>query len=308
MTVCGTRKLDGKMPLLTAVGLLAVATPLVLGLLRAEQSPAESQAETTPAMALVFEVASIKSDRYSSRMYRFGWYSSERFSATGATLQYLIREAYGVENNQIIGAPNWVNSKRYDIEAKVDKSVAEELQKGNLDQRTLKYMRMLQALLVDRFKLTLHRESKELPVYDLVIAKKGPKLQEAKAGDTYPNGIEGGGPHMIQIRTGQLIGQALSIADLVRQLSRPLGRTVLDKTGLTGNYDFNLKWTPDESQLPMLDGTESGQQGTGYAAAPASTGPSIFTAIQEQLGLKLESKKGPVEVLVIEHVEEPSEN
>jgi len=98
------------------------------------------------------------------------------------------------------------------------------------------------------------------------------------------------------------------MADLVRQLSLPLGRTVLDKTGLTGDYDFNLQWTPDENQLSMLEGTEGGQQGTGNAPPPDSTGPSIFTAIQEQLGLKLESQKGPGQVLVIDHVEEPSEN
>jgi len=137
---------------------------------------------------------------------------------------------------------------------------------------------MLQILLVDRFKLTLHRETKELPVYELVIAKNGPKLQEAKPGDTYPNGIGGlsgySGPHMLQIRSGQLIRQALSMAYLVRVLSRPLGRTVLDKTGLTGDYDFNLQWTPDENQLPMLEGTEGGQQGTDNAPPLDSTGPS----------------------------------
>jgi uncharacterized protein (TIGR03435 family) len=300
------------MPLLTAAGLLAVATPVVFGLLHAAQSPAESQAETTPAMALVFEVASIKPDKYSSRMFKFGWYSPETFTATGATLQILLREAYGVENNQISGAPNWADSKRYDIQAKADKSVAEELGKGSLDQRTVKYQRMLQSLLVDRFKLTLHRETKELPVYELVIAKHGPKLEEAKPGNTYPNGIGGpgshSGPHVLQIRSGQLVGQALPMADLARLLTRPLGRTVLDKTGLTGDYDFKLQWTPDENQLPMLEGTEGGPQGAGSARPPDSTGPSMFTAIQEQLGLKLESKKGPVEVLVIDHVEEPSEN
>ncbi len=306
-TPCFSRRL-----LLSAAGLVAVAVPIVFDQVQAAQSPADSQAETTTAMALVFEVASVKPDKYSSRMFRFGWYSPETFTATGATLQILLREAYSVENNQISGVPNWANSKRYDIQAKADKSVAEELGKGSLDQRTVKYERMLQSLLVDRFKLTLHRETKELPVYELVIAKSGPKLQEARPGDTYPNGIGGlggySGPHMLQIRSGQLVGQALPMADLVRLLTRPLGRTVLDKTGLTSTYDFNLQWTPDESQLPMLEGTEGGQQGTGNARPPDSTGPSIFTAIQEQLGLKLESKKGPVEVLVIDHVEKPSEN
>ena len=105
-----------------------------------------------------------------------------------------------------------------------------------------------------------------------------------------------------------LTAQGLPIADLVRHLSRQLGRTVVDKTGLTGKYDFTLKWAPDERQAPMFKGTEGSQPGIGGTSAPESSGPSIFTAIQEQLGLKLESEKGPVDILVIDHVERPSEN
>jgi uncharacterized protein (TIGR03435 family) len=192
------------------------------------------------------------------------------------------------------------------------KSVADELYKLSPDQRTLERQRMLQAVLADRFKLSLHRESKDLPEYMLVIAKNGSKLQESKAGDIYPNGITGPdglplGPHMMRMGGGQLTGQALSMADLVRLLSQRLGRTVLDKTGLTANYDFTLQWTPDESQAPMLKGTEGGQQGTDSAPSPKSSGPSIFTAIQDQLGLKLEFQKVPMEILVIDHAEMPSE-
>jgi uncharacterized protein (TIGR03435 family) len=302
------RKLDRRMPLLTAVGLLAVATPVVFGSLHAVQSPAESQAETTPAMAFVFEVASIKPNRYSTSMLGFG-FVLERFTARGATLQLLIREAYGVEEDQISGGPRWLNSERYDIEAKADKSVADELRKLSFDQRVIEYRRMLQALLADRFKLTLHRETKELPVYALVIAKNGPKLQGAKPDDMYPEDIDGN-RHGDAMRVGRglLGGQGVSIAFLVQMLSQQqLGRPVLDMTGLTGKYDFTLQWTPDERR-PRLDKQAEGRQGTDSTPSAGPSELSIFTAIQEQLGLKLESKKGPVEVLVIDHVDEPSEN
>ena len=167
---------------------------------------------------------------------------------------------------------------------------------------------MLQALLADRCKLTLHRETKDLPVYALAIAENGPKLQEAKPGDTYANGIKGpnghpGGPGNIRMGRGTLTGQALSMADFVRALSDQLGRPVLDKTGLTGRYDLNLQWTPDDSQLPMFKAT-----GTPSASQSAASGSSLFTTMQDQLGLKLESQDSPVEILVIDHVEKPSEN
>jgi uncharacterized protein (TIGR03435 family) len=194
----------------------------------------------------------------------------------------------------------------------MDSSTAEELRKLSEDERRTERQRMLQALLAERFKLTVHRESKELPIYALVVAKDGPKLQEAKPGDTYPNGIKGpdgqpGAGMMMMGREG-LTAQGIPIANLVRHLSRVLGRKVVDKTGLTGKYDFTLKWTPDQSQSAMLRGPEGGQPGTGSAAAPEASEPSIFTALQEQLGLKLDSQKGPVEILIIDHVEKPSEN
>jgi uncharacterized protein (TIGR03435 family) len=180
------------------------------------------------------------------------------------------------------------------------------------DQRILANQRMLQALLADQFKLTLHLEAKELPQYVLAVAENGPKLHKAKPGDTYPNGIKGpdghsaAGLHLMSGGRGQLTGQGLSMDDLVRQLSGQLGQTVLDKTGLTDNYDFTLHWTPDDSR-----GTTAGGQQGGHSTPPpesSGTSISIFTALQEQLGLKLESQTGPVEILVIDHVEAPSEN
>jgi len=285
-------------PLLAVAGFAAVAVPVMSGLLLATHSRAESRVQNTSASALQYEVASIKPNKYSSHMLGLGFWI-ERFTATGVTLQGLIREAYEVEDNQISGAPAWLDSERYDIEAKADKSVADELQKLSFDQRLVEYRRMLQALLGDRFQLTLHRETKELPVYALVIAKKGPRLQETHPGDNDPTGMTFG--------RGLLKGEGVPIALLVRHLSQQrLGRPVLDKSGLTGKYDFTLQWTPEENRAPMFKGTRDGGQGPD--SPPDSSGPSIFTAIQEQLGLRLESQKGPVEVLVIDHVERPSEN
>jgi uncharacterized protein (TIGR03435 family) len=121
-----------------------------------------------------------------------------------------------------------------------------------------------------------------------------------------PDGVGRAG--MMNMGPGQLTGQGLPMESLARLLSQQLGRTVLDQTGLKGNYDFTIQWTPDQSQPAMLKGPEGGKPATDNAPPPESSGLSLFTAIQEQLGLKLESRKGPVEFLVIDHVEKPSEN
>lgn len=289
--------------MLSAAGLLTVATPVVLGLLHATQSRAQSQNAATTSAA--YDVASIKPNKSGTNTVRL-MFTPDGLSATNGTAQMLVDVAYGVENNQISGAPSWLNSERCDIEAKMDRSTADELRKLDEEQRRVQTQKMLQAL------LALHRETKELPIYALVVAKDGPKLQEAKPGDTYPNGIKSpdgpaGAGMMFMGREG-LRAQGIPIENLVRHLSRQLGRTVVDRTGLTGKYDFTLKWTADERQAPMLRGAEGTQPGSGGTSEPESSGPSIFTAIQEQLGLKLESQKGPVEILVIDHVERPSEN
>jgi uncharacterized protein (TIGR03435 family) len=148
-------------------------------------------------------------------------------------------------------------------------------------------------------------------MYALVVAKNGPKFQEAKVDATYPNGIKGpdgvarGG--MMRMSSGELTAQGIPIANLVGTLSRQLGRKVVDKTGLTGNYDFTLHWTPDPGEAQPFKGPVGGPPGVD-TAAPSDSGPSIFAALQEQLGLKLESQKGPVEIIVVDHVEKPSEN
>jgi uncharacterized protein (TIGR03435 family) len=152
---------------------------------------------------------------------------------------------------------------------------------------------MLQSLLEERFKLRLHRESREEPVYELVVAGGGPRMKQAADSLKQPQ-------RGLRMGRGQLTGTAAPISILINQISQQLGRSVIDKTGLTGQYDFELKWTPEFNQS-QASPADPGPQ-------PDLGGPSIFTAIQEQLGLKLESTKGPVEVIVIDSAEKPSEN
>lgn len=289
--------------LLIAAAAVAVAVPISFGQIIATktEAPAANPAATIPT----FEVASIKPDKSAGDgpvMLRF---TPNGFIATNIPLKMLIREAYGVEENQIVKAPNWISSHSYDIEAKVDSAATDDLGKLSLDQRRL----MFRPLLAERFGLKTHRESKELPVFELVLAKNGPKFHEAKPGDTYPNGIKGPDGHsgagMIWIQEGKLTCQAIPMSGFTRILSERLSHNVFDKTGLAGNYDFTMQWPPEDERAGTLPAPPGSQEGSAPAEA---TGPSIYTVIQEQLGLKLESHKAPVEVLVIDHIEPPSKN
>jgi uncharacterized protein (TIGR03435 family) len=260
-----------------------------------------------------FEVASIKTYKPEGEMMRIMFkYTPDGIDASGVPLQTLVREAYGIEDNQIIGVSDWIGSQQFDIQAKMDQSDTETLRKLPQDEAQKLRQRMLQALLADRFKLTVHRETRELPVYSLVVAKGGIKMREAAAGDLYPNGIKGpdgkssGG--MLRMGPGELTGQAIPLGRVVSTLSWQTGHHVIDKTGLTGKYDFTLKWAPGEGETPMLHGPPGGNTGGANAPADESNGPSLFTALQEQLGLKLDSQKAPVEVVVIDHAEKPSAN
>src|SRR6266576_3981155 len=162
MTERVARKLDfSRRLLLSAAGLVAIAAPVLFGLLHATQTRAESQDQNTAAIPHAYEVASIKPNKSAGDMVRLMG-RPDGFTGANITLQMLIRNAYGVEDHQISGGPSWINAEKYDLEAKMDGSVADELRKLGEDQRTLERQRMLQALLADRFKLTLHRESKEI--------------------------------------------------------------------------------------------------------------------------------------------------
>jgi uncharacterized protein (TIGR03435 family) len=276
---------------------IVLAVALLFGLLYATDSQGQTHAEDTAAKLPAFEVASIKPDKSGTQMVMFRM-TPDGLNATNTPLKMLIQQAYGVEENQVIGLPGGLSSERYDVEAKVDSADVAKLHDLDPQQR----MSMLQPVLVERFQLKVHRETRDLPVYELFVAKSGPKFHEAKAGDTYPNGIKGpdghSGPGMMWLQDGRLTCQAVGMVELTRILSQRLGHSVLDKTALTGKYDLAMEWPPEDRPGPMSDGGNAGD----------SSAPSIFTVIQEQLGLKLESHKAPVEVLVVDHVEAPSAN
>jgi uncharacterized protein (TIGR03435 family) len=196
---------------------------------------------------------------------------------------------------QCLGGPAWIESDPYDIEAKPDETTTEQLLKLTPKQRWPVEQRMQQALFADRLKLKVHFETREMPIFALVVAKGGLRMHEAKPGDTYANGLKGGdgkafGGGSYMVGNGKMTAQGISMDSLAANLAGTTGHIVSNKTGLTGVYDFTLQYA--DSDPPP----------------PDSTAPSIYTAIEEQLGLKLESSKGPVQVLVIDHVERPSAN
>jgi uncharacterized protein (TIGR03435 family) len=259
-----------------------------------------SHAQTTPSPS--FEVATVKPIDAKNPHPPSVLISGDRFAATGLTLQELIKIAYDMNygaDRQVSGGPAWVGSARFDIEAKEDAALAEKLKKLLSEQRGVQLRQMLQALLAERFKLQIHHESSELPVYQLVLAKSGSKLMPSVA-QLSTNQEDPRDKPRTAVRfagKGVLEGSDADAQTLVTALSMQPevgGRLVVDKTGLTGKYDFTLKWTPDTTQAADSNGTD--------------TGPSLFTALQEQLGLRLESTKAPVDIIVIDHVELPSAN
>ena len=230
-----------------------------------------------------FEVASVKPGDPDDRQVWTLFKPGGRFSTSNATLQMLLGNAYDVRNHQISGGPTWLASAKFNIEAKAESDVP------NPQMRL-----MIQSLLTERFKLAMHRETREEQVYELVVEKSGSKLKDAT--DSLQGKQQGLG-----VRRGEITGMAASVLLLANVLSQQTGRSVIDKTGLAGKYDFTLQWTPDPGGPAPFGGPDA-------APPPDPSGPSLFTAVQEQLGLKLQSTKGPVEILVIDHVEKPSEN
>jgi uncharacterized protein (TIGR03435 family) len=288
---------------------VTLCLPVVFGLLSAHQANAQQQpqAQTAPAAAppvFEYDVASIKLNISGGpNMNSAG--SADSFTISNTPVKALIQSAYGVQNYQILGAPDWLTSEKYDINAKLDVSLADAFRKLGPADRSLARQHMMQALLADRFALKIHRETKELPVYTLIVVKSGHKLKEAKPADGGPDApplpASSGSPSIRNSRTtsgpATLTFLHTSSADLAATLATEFHRTVVDKTGLTFRYDFTLQFMPDDAPIQPSS-----------SAVPADLPPSIFTAIQDQLGLKLESGKGPVEVIVIDHVERPSGN
>jgi uncharacterized protein (TIGR03435 family) len=265
---------------LCAAGTLAVLLPT--GPMLAH---AQSQAGDTPPNTPRFEVASIKPSKSSDGM--MGW-TPDGILITGIPVQLLILQAFDIENDQLIGAPGWVRSDRFDIQAKVAPEDLEAFRKIPIDNRSS----MLLPLLEDRFHFKYHHETRELQLYNLVVAKGGPKLTKSATDPEMKRRM------MMWRGRGNLEAHGVPLDDLAHQLAGVLGHRVKDKTGLTGNYDFKLRWTPDDARPVGAAPADNGQ--------PAEDAPSLFTALQEQLGLKLESTKGNVDLIVIDHIDPPT--
>jgi uncharacterized protein (TIGR03435 family) len=256
-----------------------------------------------PSAAPTFDAASVKPNKE-------GGPSSVRvtpggmLSVTNNNLRNIIRNAWNITNDQIVGGPDWIDSDRFDITAKASKPFAQEEARA-----------MLQALLADRFGLATHMETRELPVYLLVLARKdgalGPQMKKADidcaalfasvtAGGKMPERLPNGNlPCGISVRGNQgvVTGNGVAMEQLARNLVGGVGRIVVDRTGLQGYYDINLTFSPEGPPPP---------QGAPAGPAPDPVSPSLFTAMQEQLGLKLEPGRAPISVLVIDRASRPA--
>jgi uncharacterized protein (TIGR03435 family) len=283
-------------PLLLTSAWLVLAAPAILAQASASSQSPPTSAPSAPAKPLTYDVVSIKQNKSDSGG-GLGRSTPDGDTNINTLLAYQIAPTYGVEPDDIYGLPDWARNNRYDIQTKVAPEDIAAYRKLNHADRE----RMMQAVFEDRLKLKTHLDSKEVPMYQLVIAKGGPKLHEAKPGDTYTNGLrlpDGtlmGGTGAFMGR-GSYTGQQVTIRSLLNSLKGATGRPVLDKTGLIGKYDISLHWTPDPGP-------------TSPDSAPADdTGPTIFGALEDQLGLKLEPTKGTIPTLIIDHIEQPSEN
>jgi uncharacterized protein (TIGR03435 family) len=277
--------------------LLAFIAALIL--VGASYAP-NTLAQSEPGRLPSFEVASIKLNK-SATPLTGGHLFEGRYSGTGDPIS-TIQFAYGqngisLSPSEVSGGPDWIKSETYDIEAKVDDSLVQgEWKKLKSDERFEQVRLMMRSLLADRFKLKVRHETKELPVYALVLDKNGPKLAED---NSHPElaGFSALGRGKLEAKSSQLTWFAFILS---RQPELG-GRRVLDRTGLKGHYSFKFEWTPEN--LSAMGGQPS--EG---ATAPDPSGTSPFAALREQLGLRLESTKAPVDTIVIEHIERPSGN
>jgi uncharacterized protein (TIGR03435 family) len=289
-----------------ALVVIAVASAMTLNLIA--QQPAGEPSPT-------FEVASVRPNMSGDNKTSSQTLPGGRYNAINNLPRQLIMRAYGLQDQQLVGAPDWISSERFDIVAKAEGELGPVLLRdGNPSRLQL----MIRSLLEERFKLKVHREPRQVDIYALIPVRTdgrlGPQLKPStidcealraarRKGGPGPEPEKPGerpqcGARMV---AGELITGGLPLGELVSTLAGTVGRSVVDRTGLTGNYDIHLKWTPDfvrqraPGDVVRINGIEFDP-----------SGPSIFTALQEQLGLKLESERGTVEALVIDHIERPS--
>jgi uncharacterized protein (TIGR03435 family) len=232
-----------------------------------------AQAPQTEVAAPRFATASVKADT-SGHNGIGNKFDPVMMRWTSTPLRVLVQQAYGLRSYQIVGWPSSLDSDKYNIDAKTESPTT-----------TKQKYEMLQTLIVERFGLKFHREMRDLQGYSLVVGKNGPKLREVREGEV------GSSPAGTTIQRGLVIGHQVRMMDWVGLFSGELGCPFEDNTGLTGRYDFKLEWSPDERQPNSF-----GEPGD-------PSGPSIFAAVQDQLGLKLEAKKFPVEMFIVDHVD-----
>jgi uncharacterized protein (TIGR03435 family) len=287
--------------LLAAAGLAALAWPLAVGIMNAPAGHAQS-ADSPP---LKFEVASVKPNKSGSERSPAMILPGGRFTATNNTVRALILNAYEIPPYLLSGGPSWIDSEAYDVDAKpADRAIPPGLRGRPLWDKT---RTMLRALLADRFHLEIRTVSKEVPLYEISVAKNGPKLtkstRDCSADEFACHGFRG--------NPRRLSAMGVDMADLASELSYRQGRPVLDKTGISGVFDFLLQWnvwygrehtTQTADETPRPPSRDEGPM------PEADSLPDLATALDRQLGLKLESRKGPVDTYVIERVERPSEN
>ncbi len=266
---------------LRRAGLALVLVGMAAIVCRAQR--AHTPADLTRAAALPgtweFDVASIRPSGNTERRQRLMRHPDDtEFIAQNVSLGALLQFAFGVSATRVLGMPAALAAARFDLQAKGDVAMDARFRKLNPDQQREAKQRMMQALLAERCKLAYHVETRELPIFALVVAKGGAKLQPSD--QKYTSGW--GGWTRIEIEGGDTVGR------LAEELTRVSGRPVINRTGLTGSYDIEVEWADaddDDADVPQL-----------------------FTAIREQLGLALEAHKAPVDVVVIDHLEMPSEN
>ena len=272
MSFCGPR---------VAIGVCLAAAGL-LGGAHAQSQPAAA----LPVVLPVYDVVSVKPNTTGSGNMSYNT-SGNAFVAENMTLRMLMEYTFEIRGDLIEGLNGPAGSAHFDLQGKVSDPDPEVMKKLTNDQQR----EMLVPVLADRFQLRTHRETKSLPIYELVLAKDGLKMKRLPAKDTTEKGAEGLERGEWNWGSTRLVGHAIPIGSVTHALSQILKRTVTDKTGLDGVYDVTLRWTPDTA-------VDSDDQTAG----------SIFTALQEQLGLKLRPARGPVETLVVDHVQMPSEN
>ena len=310
-----TRGRAGALPVATAIVVAALFIAAVAPLRAVRQVQAPSDAAQQPPLA--FETASVKPNKsgVEERYIRIDP-SGSSLTVVNLQLRELITFAYQIQRFQLEGGPDWIASDRFDILARPERAVPST---GAFFDGQDPMRMMLRTLLADRFKLVMHKETKELPIFELVLARQdgklGPQLRPAavdcaarataaaKGGPPLPapSGPPGPGSCGSTMNPLGIRGGGVTMSLLANLLVGPAQRLVIDRTGLAGNWDFEVKYTPDPSQLPP---------GMSLADAPGvdQNGPSLFTALEEQLGLKLRAARGPVEVLVIDSVQQPTPN